>query len=56
MAKVNADGTALVYCGYIGGSADDAGYGIAVDSAGNAYVSGDTDSTEATFPVRSVRT
>jgi hypothetical protein len=51
VAKVNAAGTALVYCGYIGGSADDGGYGIAVDGAGNAYVTGETSSGEATFPV-----
>ena len=51
VAKVNAAGTALVYCGYIGGSGDDYGYGIAVDSSGNAYVTGFTKSNEATFPV-----
>jgi len=51
VAKVNASGTALVYCGYIGGSGGDEGYGIAVDSTGNAYVAGSTSSTEATFPV-----
>jgi len=50
VAKVNAAGTALVYAGYIGGSASDAGYGIAVDRSGNAYVTGGTSSSEATFP------
>ncbi len=51
VAKVNPAGTALDYAGYIGGSDDDQGWGIAVDSTGNAYVVGDTRSTEATFPV-----
>jgi hypothetical protein len=51
VAKVNAQGTALVYCGYIGGALWDRGRGIAVDSAGNAYVTGFTTSSEATFPV-----
>ena len=49
--RCNADGTGLVYAGYIGGSGDDEGDGIAVDGAGNAYVTGWTNSTEATFPV-----
>jgi len=51
VAKINADGSALDYCGYIGGSNDDSGNGIAVDAAGNAYVTGNTESTEASFPV-----
>ncbi len=51
VAKVNAAGTSLLYCGYIGGDDDDEGYGIAVDGSGNAYVTGLTASTEATFPV-----
>ena len=51
VAKVNPGGTALVYAGYIGGAGDDKGRGIAVDSAGNAYVTGFTRSTEASFPV-----
>jgi hypothetical protein len=50
-AKVNADGTAFEYCGYIGGSGSDFGYGIAVDALGNAYITGYTSSTEASFPV-----
>ena len=36
VAKVNSQGTGLVYCGYIGGSSYDYGEGIAVDAAGNA--------------------
>jgi len=38
----------LVYTSYLGGSGNDNGTGIAVDAAGNAYVTGHTDSTD--FP------
>jgi hypothetical protein len=48
VAKLNATGTALVYSTYLGGSGEDLGFGIAVDRAGNAYVTGGTDSTN--FP------
>ncbi|MBI3912338.1 MAG: SBBP repeat-containing protein [Armatimonadetes bacterium] len=48
--KVRADGTGLVYAGYIGGENSDAGAGIAVDQDGNAYVTGQTISPENTFP------
>ena len=34
------DPAVMVYCGYIGGSGDDSGYGIAVDASGCAYVTG----------------
>jgi hypothetical protein len=39
----------LVYSTYLGGSSDDRGNGIAVDGAGDAYVTGQTFSTN--FPV-----
>jgi hypothetical protein len=48
VAKLSATGNSLVYCTYIGGSADDRAYGIAVDSSGAAYVTGST--TSANFP------
>ena len=48
VSKLNAAGTALVYSTYLGGSGSDSGRGIAVDSAGNAYVTGET--TSANFP------
>jgi hypothetical protein len=51
VAKLSASGAAYAYCGYVGGSDDDVGYAIAVDSGGNAYVTGYTGSTQATFPV-----
>ena len=51
VAKVSADGTGLVYCGYIGGASEDAGTGIALDGSGRAYVTGYTDSDATTFPV-----
>jgi hypothetical protein len=51
IAKVNASGLYLDYCGYIGGSRDETGYGVAVDDAGCAYVTGLTDSSEYSFPV-----
>jgi hypothetical protein len=49
VAKLNATGSALVYATFLGGDHDDEANGIAVDSAGDAYVAGQTDST--TFPV-----
>lgn len=52
VAKINAEGTELIYCGYIGGIEDDWGHGIAIDIWGNAYVSGTTLSSEASFPVK----
>ena len=48
VSKINPSGSALVYSTYLGGSGQDLGSGIAVDSAGNAYVTGNTGSSN--FP------
>ena len=48
VSKINSSGTALIYSTYLGGGSDDSAYGIAVDSSGNAYVAGNTSSTN--FP------
>jgi hypothetical protein len=47
-AKLDPTGGALVYSTYLGGSRDEFGLAIAVDSSGNAYVAGSTASTD--FP------
>ncbi|MFO0698129.1 MAG: SBBP repeat-containing protein [Nitrospira sp.] len=45
VTKLNATGTALVYSTYLGGSGNEGGSGIAIDAAGNAYVTGATESS-----------
>jgi Beta-propeller repeat len=49
VTKLNATGTALVYSTYLGGSDDDYGLGVVVDTAGNAYLVGSTES--GNFPM-----
>jgi hypothetical protein len=44
VSKLNAQGSALVYSTYLGGASDDAGWAIAVDRDGSAFVTGNTDS------------
>ena len=46
VTEINAGGSALVYSTYLGGKRADRGYAIAVDSSGDAYVTG--------FPVQSL--
>jgi len=46
VAQFNAAGSALVYSTYFGGSGMERAFGIAVDASGNAYVTGDTTSTD----------
>ena len=48
VAKVNADGTKLLYSTFLGGSGTSGGTALAVDSAGNAYITGATTSRD--FP------
>ena len=50
VTKLNREGSALVYSTYLGGSGEDLGFGIAVDRAGNAYVTGQTSSQD--FPTQ----
>ncbi|HVS83976.1 MAG TPA: PQQ-dependent sugar dehydrogenase [Pyrinomonadaceae bacterium] len=49
--KLNPQGNALVYSTFIGGEDNDSTEGIAVDSSGNAYITGGTRSNG--FPVTS---
>ena len=50
VAKLDIAGTNLIYLTYLGGSADDVVLGLAVDTSGNAYIAGATDSPN--FPVK----
>jgi hypothetical protein len=50
LAKLNAQGTALIYSTYLGGMDDDNAAGLALDLQGNAYVTGITVSKN--FPTK----
>jgi hypothetical protein len=50
VTKLNADGTGLSYSTYLGGYAASSGYGIAVDSSGDAFIAGDTGQGTPAFP------
>ncbi len=49
IAKLNPTGTSLLYATYLGGTGSDRAFGLAVDTAGNAYVTGATASPD--FPI-----
>ena len=51
VAKLSSDGSSFNYVTYLGGSRNDIVYGIGSDSAGNAYITGSTQSTN--FPTLS---
>ena len=46
VTKMNSTGTALIYSTYFGGNNNDIGIDIALDGAGNAYITGLTDSSD----------
>ncbi|MDQ6694354.1 MAG: SBBP repeat-containing protein, partial [Chloroflexota bacterium] len=50
LSKLSNDGQTLLYSTYLGGSGADVGWGVAADSAGNAYLTGQIVSTN--FPTR----
>ena len=50
VAKVDSSGSGLVWSSYLGGSGRDIGARVAVDSSGNAYVTGYTDSDDFPTP------
>jgi hypothetical protein len=54
VAKLTPTGNGLAYSTYLGGNGSDAGNGIAVDSSGNAYITGDT--TSSNFPANTYQT
>ena len=46
VTKLDPPGKTLVYSSYLGGSNTGVGYGIAVDTGGNAYATGQTCSVD----------
>ncbi len=51
VAKLNSTGASLTYATYLGGSSNDSGNAIALDNSGNAYIAGQTSSSN--FPTAS---
>jgi uncharacterized protein (TIGR03437 family) len=46
IAKIQGDGAQTLYASYLGGGGFDEAYGVALDAAGNAYICGQTASTD----------
>jgi uncharacterized protein (TIGR03437 family) len=58
VTKFNPSGSALVYSTYLGGGSADDPYALALDQAGNVYVTGRTNSSDfpLTNPIQTTRT
>jgi hypothetical protein len=52
VTKINAKGDSLIYSTYIGGSRDDSGNALAVDSSGDVFVAGGTASPDFPTPIK----
>ncbi len=53
VTKLNSAGSSLVYSTFIGGSGDDEGVDIAIDTSGNAYITGYTNDDTTDYPITS---
>ncbi|MGA2325015.1 MAG: SBBP repeat-containing protein [Bryobacteraceae bacterium] len=49
LCQLNDTGSSLAYSSYLGGSGDDEGNAVVLDTSGNAYILGDTSSTNFPF-------
>jgi photosystem II stability/assembly factor-like uncharacterized protein len=56
VTKLNSQGSALIYSTYLGGSGFEQGRAIAVDSANNVYVTGNSDSVDFPLVAGALRT
>ena len=58
VTKFNPSGSALVYSTYLGGGSADDPYALALDEAGNVYITGRTNSSDfpLTNPIQTTRT
>ncbi len=50
VTKLSADGSSLIYSTFIGGSSDDVAYKIALNDAGNAFITGYTQDAATDYP------
>jgi len=51
VGRIKADGTGFDWCGYLGGTGSEIGFGVALDAAGEVFVTGQTSSSESSLSV-----